>query len=126
MRTETTFDGTDAAVLKVAVHPPNAIIQRTPTSRRFTPTQIAVITLISREAAPLQTAEIRRRGRLTTIQARSACVRLLEAGYLERRLRMVPVTVGERTIRRPRAFWSLTGIAFTAISELALENMPRA
>jgi len=39
--------------------------------------------------------------------AGAACEWLFEAGYITRRIRVVPVTVRSRVIRQRRAFWTL-------------------
>jgi len=66
-----------------------------------------VIGFLGRSEKPLQTAEIRKLAHLSTIQARDACEWLFEAGYITRRIRVVPVTVRSRVIRQRRAFWTL-------------------
>lgn len=66
-----------------------------------------VIGFLGRSDKPLQTAEIRKLAHLSTIQTRDVCEWLFEAGYISRRIRVVPVTVRARVIRQRRAFWRL-------------------
>lgn len=80
------------------------------TSRRsagLTAMQERVLGLMAAAEKPLQTADIRKQGRLSTIEARDACQSLLECGLVLRRIRVVPVTVGTRMIRQRRAFWTV-------------------
>jgi hypothetical protein len=82
-------------------------LKRARRSAGLKPLHRQVIGFLGRSEKPLQTAEIRRLAHLSTIQARDACEWLFEAGFISRRIRVVPVTVRARVIRQRRAFWTL-------------------
>jgi hypothetical protein len=75
--------------------------------RTLTTIQLDALRTLASADRSLQTADLRKLLRLTTVEARTVCMQLLKYGYVERRLKMVSVRVGTRSIRRARAFWSL-------------------
>lgn len=81
-----------------------------------------VLRLLAAADKPLQTADIRKLARLSTIEAQDACMKLRDAQLVSRSVRVVQVIVQTRLIRQRRAFWTLAQQGAQALARLSEDS----